>query len=189
MSTDIVFLDTETLGLDRLAPVWEFAAVRVTSDGRELARDMFQIKHEPGRFLETLDEWFRRDYEARYDEASVIYPWDAVPRIDKITQDRAVVAGSNPGFDVERLELLMRHYGTEPSWHYHPKDIANLVEGFLAACQELPDPPFKSDGLSKALGIDPADFARHSAMGDVEWTLAQWRHVMHDVFASSGRSL
>lgn len=178
MSTDIVFLDTETLGLDRLAPVWEFAAVRVTFDGHELSRDEFQIRHEPGRFLETIDAWFRQDYEARYVEDSALYPWDAVPRIDKITAGRPTIAGSNPGFDMERLDLLVRHYDVVPQWHYHPKDIANLVEGFLAAQWALPEPPFKSDALSKALGIDPADFARHTAMGDVEWTLAQWRHVM-----------
>lgn len=178
MSDDIVFLDCETLGLDKQAPIWEFAAVRVTSDGREIARDTFQIKHEPGRFLETFDEWFRKDYEARYRADSAIYPWEAVPRIDQLTDAGATVAGSNPMFDMERIELLMRHYGTEPGWYYHPKDIPNVVEGFLAGRRALPDPPFKSNSLSLALGIDPADFARHSAMGDVEWTLAQWRYVM-----------
>lgn len=73
---------------------------------------------------------------------------------------------------------LFRHYLVEPQWHYHPKDISSLVEGFLAAQGRLPDPPYKSDALSKALGIDPAEYARHTAMGDVLWTLAQWRHLM-----------
>ncbi|MGC7247264.1 hypothetical protein [Mycobacteroides abscessus] len=33
--SDIVFMDTETLGLDPLAPVWEFAAIRRYENGIE----------------------------------------------------------------------------------------------------------------------------------------------------------
>jgi DNA polymerase III epsilon subunit-like protein len=35
--------------------------------------------------------------------------------------------------------------------------------------------PWNSNQLSRRLGVDPDNFARHTAMGDVQWCLAQWR--------------
>jgi hypothetical protein len=63
-------------------------------------------------------------------------------------------------------------------WHYHLIDVENLVAGYLAARGELIPPPWKSDQLSAAVGVDPNDFGRHTAMGDVLWTRAQWDAVM-----------
>ena len=39
-------------------------------------------------------------------------------------------------------------------------------------------PPWSSDGLSSAVGVDPEQFERHTAMGDVRWVMAQWDAVM-----------
>ena len=177
-TTDIVFLDCETLGLDRMAPIWEFAAIRVSADGEELCRQAFQIRHESAFWPETMPESFRWDYEARYDEESALWPWDAAKRVQAITDDRAEVAGSNAGFDMERLELLVRRHGFgEPNWHYHPLDVSSMARGYLRRGGVVLAPPYRSDAVSLALGVDPADFARHTAMGDVEWCLAQWRLI------------
>lgn len=57
--TDIVFLDTETLGLDPDAPVWEFAAVRRPDAYplRSVAVEHFTIQHDPASYLvEVLRE-------------------------------------------------------------------------------------------------------------------------------------
>ena len=88
--------------------------------------------------------------------------------------------GCNPGFDLDSLRLayLLRCNGFEPAWHYHPIDISSMAKGWLAAAGRLPSPPWKSDQLSLALGVDPADYPRHTAMGDARWCQAQYDAVL-----------
>lgn len=177
-TTDLVFLDVETLGLDRMAPIWEFAAIRVTAGGEELCRQAFQIRHEAAFWPESLPESFRRDYEARYDEDSALWTWDAAKRVQAITDGGAEIAGSNASFDLDRLLILLQRAGIgEPNWYHHPLDIPSMARGFLRRSGVVLTPPYRSDAVSMALGVDPADFARHTAMGDVEWCLAQWRLI------------
>lgn len=169
-----VFLDTETLGLDRAAPVWEFAGLRVEDDGQVSMREHFQIRHHAGFWLDKLTEdapAFAGDYRARYDEETALWEWDAVRRIRLLTTGGPVIAGSNPAFDMERLETLMHRTGFgAPEWHYHPLDVPTLALGWLAARGNLPVRPWKSDEISAACGIEPEDYDRHTAMGDVLWT-------------------
>lgn len=169
-----VFLDTETLGLDRRAPIWEFAALRIENDGIESAREHFQIRHQQRRYgldwAATLPVWFQRDYQARYRFDQAIDMAAAAPRIAKIVAGKAVIAGSNPGFDMERLGDLLAEFDLEPDWHYHPLDVPGMVPSWLTARDgRTPPRPWKSDGLSRLVGIDPDDYKRHTAMGDVEW--------------------
>lgn len=181
--TDIVtILDVETLGLDRMAPVWEFAGVRL-EDGVEVERDLFQIRHDVSFWLDPdvanpLPAEFVKDYRARYDEETAVWEHDAAKRIDTIT-DGAKVIGCNPGFDLERLNLILYRSGRKPSWHYHPLDITSLALGY-AACRDGRPPagPWRSEQMASLVGVEAADYARHTALGDVEWTLAQWRAVM-----------
>lgn len=168
-----VFLDTETLGLDRRAPIWEFAGIRIEDDGTESAREHFQIHHQQNRYginwVTTLPDWFQRDYHARYRYETAIDMSDAAPRIARIV-DGAVIAGSNPGFDMERLGELLGEFGIEPGWHYHPLDVPTIAVGWLTARNgSTPPRPWKSDQLSRLAGLDPDDYKRHTAMGDVEW--------------------
>lgn len=169
-----VFLDTETLGLDRRAPVWEFAAIRIEDDGTESVRDHFQIRHEPKRYgidwLATLPEWFQRDYLARYRRETALDMAVAAPRIARIVDGKAVIAGSNPGFDMERLGDLLAEFDIEPGWHYHPLDVPTIAVGWLTARNGCTPPrPWKSDELTRLVGLDPDNYKRHTALGDVEW--------------------
>lgn len=178
---DIVFLDTETLGLDRRAPIWEFAAVRLRGNEIVSTEEWF-VGHDHGYGTNGLPEVFAADYRTRYDADVAVSPAAAAKAIATITSD-AIVAGSNPSFDMDRLGLLLRHYGYEPGWHYHPLDIPSMVVGQVArsglhlpARRTPPRPlPWNSSQLSRRLSVDPDDFARHTAMGDVQWCLAQWR--------------
>ena len=179
---DVVVLDTETIGLHQDAPVWEFAAVRRHADSKPDVRVEFQIRHEPEPWLTTMEKdprgkRFAGDYRARYKRSSAILEPHAAKTIDQVTRG-AIPIASNPGFDLTRLEALLRRNGIEPGWHFHPMDIPSLVLGYLYGAGRCPaGPPWKSDVLSDALGVNSKDYARHTAMGDVEWTLAQYESV------------
>lgn len=176
---DIVFVDTETLGLDIDAPIWEFAGIRRSPDGGEERLHLF-IDHDPEPWLSDLPEPFRGDYLRRFSAAAgEIVPAGAA--VDQISQFvfGAHIVGAVPNFDTERLAALMRRQGqAKVPWHYHLIDIENLVVGFLAAFGEFVPLPWESDDLSRAIGVDPDGFNRHTAMGDVLWTIAQYDVVM-----------
>ncbi|MBX9918846.1 MAG: hypothetical protein K2Y33_03275 [Mycolicibacterium frederiksbergense] len=172
---DIVFLDTETLGLDPDAPIWEFAAVRRSATGGE-DRTEFQIRHDATDWLDAMPDQFLYDYDERYKPHDAAPESDAAVMMHILTKDALVVA-CNPGFDLPRIERLIRRHGMEPAWHYHPLDTASMAIGYLAARGELSPQPWKSDALSAAVGIDPKSYARHTAMGDVLWELAQWDRI------------
>jgi hypothetical protein len=185
---DRVWIDTETLGLDVGAPVWEFGAVRrevtVINDGFNGHKDVdtrvqILIQHDPAKWLDDADypQSFKDDYAARYDPALAVPEREAAEIIAVYTAG-AVVHASNPAFDMERLAILLARNGIERTWHYHPIDVPTLAQGWLAAKGRLPDPPWKSDSLSLAVGVDPAKYARHTALGDVEWTVDLYDRIM-----------
>lgn len=176
-----VFLDTECLGLHRAAPIWEFAAIRIEDDGTESAREHFQIQHNPNlcgiHWPSTLPEQLFADYVNRYKPEAALTQHDAAHRIAAIVAGNATIAGSNPGFDMERLADLLDEFDITPGWHYHPLDVPTIALGWLAAIDGVPPRPWKSDALSCAVYVEPSDFARHTAAGDVEWSLALYRAV------------
>lgn len=173
LDRDLCFLDTETLGLDAAAPVWEFAAIRVNRDG---TRDELhcQILHQPGHWLDTLPEQFAADYHARFDMQAAIPPAMAAKEIQRIT-NYAIIAGSNPSFDTERLTALLARFDLLPGWHYHPLDIPSMVVGWVASLEFGARLEWNSDALSSVAGVPSSDYPRHTAMGDVQWCLGQWQ--------------
>lgn len=180
MTNDIVFVDTETIGLDPLAPIWEFAAHRRYADGT-VDQHVIQIRHDdPARWLAEMlqtpyGEQFVRDYEDRYNHDDALLEDVAAGVINHFTQDALVIC-CNPLFDLDsqRLTKLLQRNGIEPSWHYHPVDIASVAIGYLAGRGELFGQPWKSDRLAGAIGVNSADYPRHTALGDVRWAAAQW---------------
>ena len=176
---DLAFVDTETLGLHPDAPIWEFAAIRRSPNGMGWTEDAlhFFIHHDPQPWEHTLAEQFAADYHARYDESEAFRPSAAARAIAVFLHGTNLVI-CNPAFDDPRLAALLRRNDFEPSWHYHPDDISSLAKGYLAARGELPAQPWKSEQLSTALGVDPARYERHTAMGDARWVRDQWDIVM-----------
>lgn len=185
--SDLVFMDTETLGVHVDAPIWEFAAVRRKSLGGELAAEQslhIQIHHYADPWLtgdDPLPEQFQADYRARFRYADAVGQSEAAQMIAEFLQGRPHIVGAVPNFDTERIarQLLRPAHIPEP-WHYHLIDVENLVVGFLAGRSMLMEPPWKSDDLSRAVGVDPDQFARHTAMGDVRWAMAQYDAVMSE---------
>jgi hypothetical protein len=175
--TDITFLDTETLGLDPDAPVWEFAAIRRSLTGTERTFHCF-IDHVTNPWIDDLPEGFQKDYWSRYNRATAVTTWDAANIIYSATHNAHII-GAVPSFDTLRLGKILRRAGLDPEpWHYHLCDVENLIVGYLAANGEILHPPWDSTELSKAMGVNPANYERHTAMGDVHWAKDLYDAVM-----------
>lgn len=94
--------------------------------------------------------------------------------------------GAVPNFDDRRLDALLRDHHACPSWHYHLGDIENIAVGYLAARRlsqagggedplaGLVNPPWSSEDLSRAVGVNPDEYERHTALGDVRWARDWW---------------
>lgn len=174
---ELLFLDTETLGIAPTIPIWELAAVRLDdSTGEELDRLHIMVQHDPGNWLDTLPRKFADDYRARYREDVAVSVDEAVDALFRVTGDaRPIIIGGNVAFDAALIKRIwLEDRGLEIPWHYHAEDISSMARGYLSATGNLPEVK-KSDTYSAALGIDPNEYPRHTAMGDVEWFIAQWR--------------
>lgn len=197
MTASIVFIDTETVGLEPGPDViWEFAGVRRDPGIEAEAELHLFIAHDLDKITSFPDR-FRRDHDARFDLAACVPRAAAATRIAQFfaptpAWGRVHVVGAVPNFDTERIELLLAEHGfcLGLGHHYHLQDVENWAGGYLAARAEFdPDltddqrramaalthPPYDSDELSRAVGVEPlADGVRHTAMGDVRWCMAIW---------------
>lgn len=176
----MVFLDVETLGLGA-APIWEISGFRVVDGKVENAGflELF-VDHDPALMDPTLPQAFRDDYQKRFTDAKplTVSPAKAVQAISYLARGRALVCGSNPGFDMQRIEAMARDNGLEPPpWHYHPEDVPTLARGWLHGKGIYPAPPWKSDLIAQMCGVDPRDYARHTAMGDCQFMWDLWKVV------------
>lgn len=210
-ANDICFMDTETMGLDEDAPIWEFAAIRRNATSGEETSLHIQIQHDPREWLPVMDEPFRADYLKRYTPEQAAAEHVAANAIYKFLYGSNIV-GAVPSFDTVRIARLLERHGLVATtrarrlafqvthrpyrlpWHYHVNDVETMAIGWLHGVAaraidearmrgEEPhpkmlhrklDPPWKSDELSIGLGVDPAQYARHTAMGDVLWVRAQY---------------
>lgn len=96
-----------------------------------------------------------------------------------LTRD-GIFIGAVPAFDAERIGRLLRAEHLLPLWHYHLVDVETLVAGVLGV-----PPPWKSDELSQRIGVDPTQFARHTALGDCRWARAQFEAAYRHRAASA----
>lgn len=193
----IAFVDTETTGLSLDDEIWEFAAIVREEDGSETTCHMF-IEHDPAK-CNRLPRDFLADHRARFPQSSspqwhddVVPQEDAAMTIAALLGDNKThIVGCVPNFDTERLALLLRRFGMEPRWHYHLLDVENLAVGWLngVAARAIDEakmrgeepprldrsrtlPPWDSEAISRAVGVDPDRFERHTALGDVRWAAA-----------------
>lgn len=174
----ICIIDCETLGIEEADPIWEVSAALIHPDGTILdCADMLVVHYPNDDWIDKRPEAMQADYAARYSSRHAWLPSQAAKRIQAIT-DGAIVAGSNPMFDMIRLARLLHRSAYLPKWHYHPMDIPDLVHGYLRGRGITVEQPWKSDRLSAAAGINPDDYQRHTAGGDVAWCLDMYRTVI-----------
>jgi hypothetical protein len=199
---DVAIVDTETTGLRRPwlpggRRTWEVAVIRQTEDGELVDAVWLQITDvdlsdaDPkslaiGRFFDRWSGWEGTRVEVpavRLGGHQVrlrgVEEAEAAPVIERLTRD-AVIAASNPGFDVDNFaELLWRNGQPADGWWHHPLDVPNLAHGWLRGMQPgtWTDPSYSTRKLSEAVGVpEPAD--RHSAWADAVW--------MRDLYAAIG---
>ncbi|MGH9288057.1 MAG: hypothetical protein ACRD0V_07190 [Acidimicrobiales bacterium] len=182
MTGPIVFLDTETTSLRRDRRVWNIGVItrrRGVDVPEEIIIGHVDLADADPMALNVGGFWQRNpNVGGRPGEAQLVDDelraalWLAERIRPVLTSDgpRPVhIVGAVPSFDVEACAAMMRRH--QQCWpaHYHLVDVENVAVGALAARGRVVGPPYDSGELSRLLGVDPGDYARHTALGDAYW--------------------
>lgn len=192
----VCFVDTETTGLDPdRHPIWNIGLIE--PDGRETEWFLPVDLATADTYALNIGHYFERHPSyPPYSAERGLTPVDIFAGQFMQRTWGHHLAGAVISFDEERLRRLLRANGACPGWHYHLIDVEALAAGWLAgvrndAAAASPDavadheanlavasPPWNSTDLSLAVGVDPADFERHTALGDARWANAIYEAVM-----------
>jgi len=211
MSATLVFLDTETTGLDPdRHEIWEIGCiVSGHRDADSNGEWLWQLKPNLAMADPTglrIGRFYEREQLWRGGGAAIILasPWwnekkRSVPYPSESAQpaevagrlanllDGAHMVGAVPSFDAAFLERFLRRHGQCPTWHYHLVDVEAMAAGYLHGRYgdkledgelEAVQLPWNSNNLSRAVGVDPDRFDRHTALGDAHWAKAIYEAVL-----------
>lgn len=169
--SEVVFIDTETTGLDPdKHEIWDIALVYENEHGIwEEFQTFLPVDLGKADFRALEIGGFYDRYE---DPGSSQWVQGSLRLVEQITRGKHL-AGAVVSFDEERLRKLFQRRGLCPGWSYHLIDVECLAAGKLGYY-----PPWKSDTLSDELGIDTSNFDRHTASGDAWWAKAIYDKVM-----------
>lgn len=187
----VVFLDTETTGLDPTTEqVFEIATICGDS-GRERV-----YRLEPD--AEVVERMHPKAAEVnRYHERTADPEWvwsspHHTADMLRSTLSGAHIVGAVPDFDARFLTAWYKQMGQDvPRWHYHLIDIENVAYGWLlhsatplSHLTNIGTLPINSDHLSQMCGVEPVpESERHTALGDARW-VARWWNRLHGHNAS-----
>lgn len=198
--TTLAFIDVETTGLDPLVhEVWEVGLVLRDAnnvDSEHLWQLPVDLAKADARAL-TVGRFYERRWQQGTPNHSPINSAQLIQssltrwaqHFARMTHDVHLV-GANPAFDSAFLQRLLRAGGACPGWSYHLIDIEALALGWCMGAggdahavnrphpDWAPQPPWKSNELSIAVGVDPGEFNRHSALGDAQWVRAIYDKIM-----------
>lgn len=175
--TPLAFVDCETTGLDPDMghELWEVAVI--VGKVRALYQVRPNLANADSKALE-IGGFHDRFKVPEGHEAARIDPDTGQVDPTTVAQvrgelvrllNRAVMIGSNPGFDAAFIKRLL--LGATP-WHYRPVDAITLAVGKLGSMPM----PWRSEDISRAVGVESPDkTSRHTAMGDALWI----RDVFH----------
>lgn len=169
--TRLVFLDTETTGLDPARHhIWDVAWITRDDDGADKEQQAFLLAPlqdaDPaalriGRYFDRhpypFNEWDVGDDDLI---SRALSPWQAARRLAHDLRD-AIILGFNPAFDAEFLRALFRAHELPPTWSYRTVDVT-----CIAAARLRLEPPYSTHEMLDFYGIDIPPFSRHSALGD-----------------------
>lgn len=180
MSAPVVFVDTETTGLDpEVHELWEIALIVDGTEHefrlkpqhlRRAAPDALRIT---GFYTRVADAGGAAEFFSQGARGSIA--WD----VARLTAGRHLVAAV-PSFDARFLADFLDAEGYAPAWHYHLVDIEALTAGRLGL-----EPPWDSSELATALGVPRLD-GKHTALGDARWAKAMYEAAF-DPGAIAGR--
>ncbi|GIM88840.1 hypothetical protein [Paractinoplanes toevensis] len=179
----IVFVDIESTSLRPDRRAWEVAVIVRRPDQPDheqswlldsIELDLGNADPQSLRFGGFYDRHPHATKELRNAER-LFSEYEVLTEVERLTRG-AILMGSNPSFDAETLAARMRDNGICPSWHYHLEDVPTLALGWLHGSGKPIPEVRKSDQISLACGVDPAAYARHTALGDCQWT-----RDLHDV--------
>jgi hypothetical protein len=187
MTAPLCFIDTETTGVHPGRRAWEVAIIRRDPGGYEeewLAQveDVDLSVADP--FGLKIGGFYDRHWHYRLSgtpDGEILSEEDVAGKVEYLTRGAHLV-GAVPNFDAEVFADMLRRHKLAPAWHYHLVDVEALAVGYLHGRHSdviLPDedyarisPPWKSDDLSRAVGVEPAtDDERHTALGDARWAM------------------
>lgn len=191
MTAPLAFVDTETTGLDAdRHEIWE---VGLIVDGVEHHWFLPVRLATADPFALNIGRYYERhpleQPDVKLAETDYATQMQFVEEFAQLTIGRHLV-GAVISFDEERLRRLIRSYNRLERWHYHLIDVEALTAGALAEAarnekgelarltMEHAAPPWNSDDLSNAYGVDPGHFDRHTALGDARWAKAIYEAVM-----------
>lgn len=176
---NVAFCDTETTGLDPdRHEIWEVGLI--VDDAEYLWHLPVDLGTAEGIALKI------GRFHERYLKEEKLVPAVTEPTAEnrptrrptfaaqfaELTRGRHLV-GAVISFDEERLRKLLRRHGACPEWHYHLVDVEALAAGKTGMV-----PPWDSEELSRAVGVEPDTFDRHTALGDARWAKAIYDAVM-----------
>lgn len=195
----VCFLDTETTGLDPdQHEIWEVALI--VDDEEYLWQLPVDLGRADARALDVGRFHERRQKPASESSTAelaldgrdeFVVPAMSLGRwchqFARLTWGRHLV-GAVVSFDEERLRRLLRANHACPGWHYHLIDVEALAVGAVGERARLVqahpecfgnieitpllDLPWDSRELSRAVGVDPDQFDKHTALGDARWAKA-----------------
>lgn len=183
----IVYLDTETTGLDPdRHEIWEVAAIEVHLDKEEdfisdPEEHVWQLPVDISK-ADLIALGIGKFHERRKLPSFLTPTYEFAREFMELTWG-ATVVGAIPSFDTDRLDKLLRRRGYIGGWHYHLIDVEALAIGYL---QGLPisystpkiELPVKSDWLMEQLGIEVDPETKHTALGDARVCREVFRKVM-----------
>lgn len=202
--TTIVFLDCETTSLRPDRRAWEVGIILRRPGQEDDERSWFVDVDDldlgnADPFSLRIGHFYERHPQVNFTEDGefqVVDEEEMLAEIEAVTRDAHLV-GAVPSFDAEVLAARMRAHGILPSWHYHLIDVEALALGWINGVtaraidearmrgDEPPKvdwsrgaPPWKSDDLSRAVGVEPpGEDERHTALGDAKWCARIWDAV------------
>lgn len=155
--------DTET------EHVWQLPVDLTVADPLELEASRFADRRWPDQRHPACDRTFIRPRVVADED---LERWSHV--IEDLTSATVVVVTGSGAPHLDLLRRLLQDNGACPRWHT-PVDATLLAAGWVVGSgyvADLADPPWNLSELSRMVGVEPAEFERHTALGIARWTRA-----------------
>mgnify|MGYP001603489745 CR=1 FL=1 len=174
--SDLVFLDTETTGLDPTRhEVWEIAIIEADSDAMHhwivSVQDLLSADPDALR----VNKYYERLFNPPEKSLSIQTPTFALAiEIATLLLNKTII-GNKPSFDTAFLDAFLRRQGVVPAWNRSLVCVKSLVGGKLGL-----EPPYDTKKIAEAIGVPLPKYA-HTARADATWV----RDVYHKIYGGS----